>query len=69
MHSPDANTNAMKTFNVPIYRATKLGNRRPTNPMPLRIRVKFKDSVYDSPRFSLAYELRKKNGKKTPMYA
>jgi len=37
--------------------------------MPLRTKVRLRDSVYDIPRFSRAYELRKKNGKKTPRKA
>jgi hypothetical protein len=37
--------------------------------MPLRTRVRLSESVYDIPRFSLAYELRKKNGKNTPRKA
>ena len=37
--------------------------------MPLRTKVRLRESVYDIPRFSRAYELRKKNGKKTPRKA
>jgi len=37
--------------------------------MPLRTKVRLRESVYDIPRFSRAYELRKKNGKNTPRKA
>jgi hypothetical protein len=59
----------MNTFIVPAYLGNRLGSSRAEKPIPFRMRVELRDSLYVISRSSLAYERRKQKGKNTPTKA